>query len=39
MVNAAIKSLGDKDFDVSEVNSKLRKISIHVLEDLFQNWS
>ena len=39
MVNAAIKSIKDGDFDVNKINRKLQKISRYVIEDLFQNWS
>jgi hypothetical protein len=39
MVKAAIKSIGNDEFDVSTINRKLRKIATHVINDLFENWS
>jgi hypothetical protein len=38
MVNAAIKSIGNDEFDVSTINRKLIKIANHVIIDLFENW-
>lgn len=39
MVNAAIKLSGDKDFDISTINSNLRKLSQAVIMDIFKNWN
>ena len=39
MVNAAMKSVGDDELDVSKINRKLKKIANDVVEDLFENWS